>query len=50
MTMQGSEMPPTAAELEACRKAQADYTAVMAKWSALKASVNGAPPAKPAAK
>ncbi len=36
MGMQGSEMPPTAAELEACRKAEAAYTAVMAKWAALK--------------
>jgi photosystem II stability/assembly factor-like uncharacterized protein len=45
MTMQGSEMPPTASQLEACRKQQAAYTALMAKWSALKASVNGVPAA-----
>ena len=37
MAMQGSEMPPTAAELEACRKQEAAYTALMAKWAALKA-------------
>ncbi len=36
MGMQGSEMPPTAAELDACRKAEASYNAVMAKWAALK--------------
>jgi len=36
MPMQGSEMPPTAAELEACRKQEAAYTALMAKWNALK--------------
>jgi hypothetical protein len=36
MAMQGSEMPPTAAELAACRKQEAAYTALMAKWAALK--------------
>jgi hypothetical protein len=36
MAMQGSEMPPTAAELEACRKQQAAYTALMARWAAFK--------------
>ena len=35
--------PTKAAELEACTKAEADYTAVMAKWSALKAAANPAP-------
>ena len=45
--MQGSEMPPTAAELLACSKEQADYSALMARWAALKAKVNG--PAAPAA-
>jgi hypothetical protein len=49
MTMQGSEMQPTAAQLEACRKQEAAYTALMAKWAALKASASGAP-AAPAAK
>jgi hypothetical protein len=39
--MQGSEMPPTAAELHACSQQQAAYTVVMAKWTALKAKVNG---------
>ena len=45
--MQGSEMPPTAAQLHACSEQEAAYTALMAKWSALKAKVNG--PAAPAA-
>ena len=35
MPMQGSEMPPTAAELDAAKKAEAAYTALMAKWTAL---------------
>jgi hypothetical protein len=43
--MQGSEMPPTAAELHACSQQQAAYAAVMAKWTALKAKVNGPPAA-----
>jgi hypothetical protein len=38
-SMQAAEMPPTAAELQACTKAEAAYTALMAKWSALKPSV-----------
>jgi hypothetical protein len=46
--MQGSEMPPTAAQLEACQQAEAAYTTVMAKWAALKAKAGG--PAAPAAK
>lgn len=41
MGMQGSEMPPTAAEIQACGHEQAAYAAVMAKWAALKAKVNG---------
>jgi hypothetical protein len=45
--MQAAEMPPTAAELEAATKAEADYTSVMAKWSALKAAANPAPKPKP---
>ncbi len=36
MGMQASEMPPTAAELQACGQQQAAYAAVMAKWAALK--------------
>ncbi len=36
MPMQASEMPPTASELETCQKQQAAYTALMAKWTALK--------------
>jgi photosystem II stability/assembly factor-like uncharacterized protein len=39
--MQGSEMPPTAAELAACTKEEAAYTALMAKWSALKVKIGG---------
>jgi hypothetical protein len=48
MPMQSSELPPTAPQLEACTRAQSDYTALMAKWSALKAKVN--PPARTPAK
>jgi hypothetical protein len=47
MSMQGAEMPPTAAQLEACTLEQAAFSAVMSKWAALKARVN--PPAAPAA-
>jgi photosystem II stability/assembly factor-like uncharacterized protein len=36
--MQAAEMAPTAAQLEACAKEYAAYTAVMAKWTALKSS------------
>ncbi|HWC99970.1 MAG TPA: hypothetical protein VG456_24590 [Candidatus Sulfopaludibacter sp.] len=46
--MQSAEMAPTAAELQACTQEGAAYTAVMAKWAALKAKVNGV--AAPAAK
>ena len=46
--MQGSEMPPTAAQLLACNQQQAAYSALMTKWAALKAKVSGqAAPAKP---
>ena len=48
-TMQGSEMPPTAAELHACSQQEAAYNTVMAKWAALKGKASGAP-APPAAK
>ncbi len=34
--MQAAEMPPTAMELEAAAKAEAAYTSLMAKWTALK--------------
>ena len=37
MGMQASEMPPTAAELQACSRQQAAYAALMTKWAALKA-------------
>jgi hypothetical protein len=37
LAMQASEMPPTDAEVKACNDQQAAYTALMAKWSALKA-------------
>jgi photosystem II stability/assembly factor-like uncharacterized protein len=45
--LQASEMPPTAAELQACAHQQAEYATLMAKWAALKAKING--PAAPAA-
>jgi len=44
--MQSSEMPPTTAQLQACTQQDAAYTTLMAKWSALKAKVNGVPAAK----
>jgi hypothetical protein len=34
--MQAAEMAPTALELQAVSKQEAAYTALMAKWSALK--------------
>jgi len=36
MAMQGSEMPPTAAAVTACQQREVEYTALMAKWAALK--------------
>lgn len=36
MAMQGSELPPTAAQLEECARQEAAYTALMAKWAALR--------------
>jgi photosystem II stability/assembly factor-like uncharacterized protein len=36
MAMQGSEMAPTAAVLENCRKQQTAYNALMLQWTALK--------------
>jgi photosystem II stability/assembly factor-like uncharacterized protein len=36
MAMQGSEMPPTAAAVTACQQRQVEFTALMAKWAALK--------------
>jgi photosystem II stability/assembly factor-like uncharacterized protein len=41
--MQASELAPTAPQLDACAKAYADYTSLMAKLAALKAKVNPAP-------
>jgi hypothetical protein len=46
--MQASEMPPTAAEVQACGQQQAAYQTVMGKWAALKAKAAG-PAAAPAA-
>ncbi len=37
MGMQGAEMAPTAAMIDACSKQNAAYTSLMAKWSAIKA-------------
>jgi len=42
MALQGAEMAPTAAQLDACHKQEAAYTSLMAKWAALKASVTPA--------
>ena len=47
MAMQSSEMPPTAAQLQACSQQSAAYTGLMARWAALKAKVT--PPAAHAA-
>jgi hypothetical protein len=42
MAMQGSEMPPTAAQLTACQDRQAEFTALVAKWAALKLKLKAA--------
>jgi len=39
--MQGAEMAPTAAQLQACSQEDAAYTALLSKWAALKAKING---------
>ncbi len=49
MSMQASEMPPTAAQLDACKKQESAYAALMARWSALRTSVNVAASSKAAA-
>ncbi len=49
-SMQGSELPPTAAQIQTCGREQASYTALMTRWTALKAKVNGAPAAHPTGK
>jgi photosystem II stability/assembly factor-like uncharacterized protein len=36
MAMQGSEMAPTAAAVTSCQQRQVEFTALMAKWAALK--------------
>ena len=36
--MQAAEMPPTANQLQACTREEAAYTALMAKWTALKST------------
>jgi len=41
MPMQASEMPPTAVQLKACADRQTAYTAVMARWTALRAKIAG---------
>jgi photosystem II stability/assembly factor-like uncharacterized protein len=42
MPMQGAEMAPTAAQLKACQDRQAEFTALMAKWNALKLKLKAA--------
>src|SRR5262249_21097622 len=42
MSFQGSEFPPTAAQLRARAQQEAAYTSLMAKWAALKAKIEGA--------
>jgi hypothetical protein len=41
MTMQGSEAAPTAREVAACAEARRQFTAVMAKWTSVKARAGG---------
>jgi hypothetical protein len=43
--LQASEMAPTAAQVQACTEQQTAYASLMAKWTALKAKVNGPAPA-----
>jgi hypothetical protein len=43
MGMQDAEMAPTAAQLLECSQQQAAYSALMAKWFALKANAGGQP-------
>jgi hypothetical protein len=45
--MQASEMPPTAAQLQACSQQAGAYTGLMAKWAALKAKVSPPPAGVP---
>jgi photosystem II stability/assembly factor-like uncharacterized protein len=40
-SLQASEMPPTLAEIHACNQQQTAYANLMAKWTALKAKING---------
>ena len=42
MPMQGSELPPTAAQLKGVADQQAAYASLMAKWTALKAKAGAA--------
>jgi hypothetical protein len=48
MAMQSSEMPPTAAQLEACTRQNAAYHGLMASWAVLRVKINP-PAARPAA-
>jgi hypothetical protein len=48
MAFQGSELPPTASQLRACAQQETAYTSLMAKWSALKAKIQGPPSTKAA--
>ena len=41
MSMQASEMAPTALQLEACKKQTAAFASLMAQWNALKAEAGG---------
>jgi hypothetical protein len=40
--MQSSEMAPSAATITACQQRQAEFTALMAKWTALKLKLKAA--------
>lgn len=42
MSMQASEMPPTLAQLDACKKQMAEFAGLMAQWNALKGGSSAA--------
>ncbi len=44
MSMQASEMPPTALQLDACKKQTAAFASLMTQWNALRAEASGAKP------
>lgn len=43
--MQGSELPPTKAQLDACAQQETAYASLMARWAGVKAKASGTAPA-----